>query len=81
MTERIQITDETLTEVASFLTHYDENMSKERSEYYTNVIQQIYDDNKKIDKITAFAKSLAYSNSHISWQLKQLLQKKPTKTL
>jgi len=31
----------------------------------------------KLDKITAFAKTLAYSNSHISWQLKKLLQASP----
>jgi len=29
---------------------------------------------EKIDKITAFAKNLTYSNTHVSWQLKQLLK-------
>lgn len=41
--------------------------------------QQILDDQTKIDKITAYAKNLAYSNPHISWQLKQLLRNAPPK--
>lgn len=42
----------------------------------------ILDNKEKLDKITAFAKNLVYSNPHVSWQLKQLLRNAPpTKTL
>lgn len=40
-------------------------------------IKIILDSQIKIEKITAFAKNLAYSNPHVSWQLKQLLRDAP----
>jgi len=38
------------------------------------VMKVILSNKEKIEKITAFAKKLAYSNPHVSWQLKQLLK-------
>lgn len=47
------------------------------SKDYDQLKQQILDDSKKLEKITAFAKNLVYSNPHVSWQLKQLLRDAP----
>lgn len=42
----------------------------------TQLKHQILDDHDKIDNITKFAKTLAYSIPAVSWQLKQLLEGK-----
>jgi len=44
-------------------------------------LKTILDSQSKIEKITAFAKNLVYSNPHVSWQLKQLLRNAPPKTV
>ena len=67
MTKRITLTEDNIIESSINEVHI-----------YTkgdngNLKQQILDDYDKIDKITKFAKELAYSNPHTSWQLKKLL--------
>jgi len=44
-------------------------------------IKIILESQIKLEKITAFAMNLVYSNPHISWQLKQLLRNAPPKTV
>jgi len=51
---------------------------------HDKVMKVILDHKDKLDKITEYAKKLAYSQPAISWQLKQLLKEEPqnhTKTL
>lgn len=73
MTERIKLTKENFNVINYY--HSDKPAIKCSQEF----MKQILDDHAKIEKITAYAKNLVYSNPHISWQLKQLLRDTPPK--
>lgn len=82
LSDRIKLTEESLmVEIRKI--HF---QTKGLSEFFnalqnSDFFKQILDDHQKIDKITAFAKNLVYSNPHVSWQLKQLLRSAPPKTV
>lgn len=49
MTDRIKISLEKLTDVAKFLLHYDNNLTKEETEKLTQTIKQILEDQEKAE--------------------------------